>query len=175
MTNKRKQSALSKARSFKHSFLILHEQVNLVSFRGVDFTHFNTCCTFKVENVAEGEAQRYFDHAITLRDTIRFLRFNKELTVDLEYVSSGQGIDLLRCESLLGLEPATCSRVLNKNYSLLVSMAPLSNEIRPISSCTPQHIGPAIPEVCIFMERFIFIIRRNRIEIYMWRFICCQI
>ena len=26
-------------------------------------------------------------------------------------------------------------------------MAPLSNEIRPISSCTPQHIGPAIPEV----------------------------
>ena len=31
--------------------------------------------------------------------------------------------------------------------SLLVSMAPLSNEIRPVSSCTPQHIGPAIPEV----------------------------
>ncbi|MEQ2164301.1 hypothetical protein GOODEAATRI_005230 [Goodea atripinnis] len=71
---------------------------------------------------------------------------------------------MLRCESLLGLDQATCSRVLNKNYKLLVSMAPLSNEIRPISSCTPQfpapylfiymfiyftlqHIGPAIPEV----------------------------
>ncbi|KAF6099297.1 family with sequence similarity 91 member A1 [Phyllostomus discolor] len=26
-------------------------------------------------------------------------------------------------------------------------MAPLTNEIRPVSSCTPQHIGPAIPEV----------------------------
>ena len=26
-------------------------------------------------------------------------------------------------------------------------MAPLSNEIRPVSSCTPQHLGPAIPEV----------------------------
>lgn len=26
-------------------------------------------------------------------------------------------------------------------------MAPLSKEIRPVSSCTPQHIGPAIPEV----------------------------
>ncbi|XP_006879526.1 PREDICTED: protein FAM91A1 [Elephantulus edwardii] len=38
-------------------------------------------------------------------------------------------------------------RVLNKNYTLLVSMAPLTNEIRPVSSCTPQHIGPAIPEV----------------------------
>lgn len=45
---------------------------------------------------------------------------------------------MLRCESLLGLDQATCSRVLNKNYKLLVSMAPLSNEIRPISSCTPQ-------------------------------------
>ena len=32
-------------------------------------------------------------------------------------------------------------------FRLLVSMAPLSNEIRPVSSCTPQHIGPAIPEV----------------------------
>ncbi|XP_077863957.1 protein FAM91A1-like [Saccoglossus kowalevskii] len=27
------------------------------------------------ENVAEGEAQRYFDHAVTLRNTIQFLRF----------------------------------------------------------------------------------------------------
>lgn len=32
-------------------------------------------------------------------------------------------------------------------FSLLVSMAPLSYEIQPVSSCTPQHIGPAIPEV----------------------------
>ena len=71
-----------------------------------------------MEAVAEGEAQRYFDHAITLRDTIRFLRYNKDLIVDDGCNhSGGQGIDLLRCESLLGLEPATCSRVLNKNYS----------------------------------------------------------
>lgn len=49
---------------------------------------------------------------------------------------------MLRCESLLGLDQATCSRVLNKNYKLLVSMAPLSNEIRPISSCTPQVVAP---------------------------------
>ncbi len=68
-----------------------------------------------MENVAEGEAQRYFDHAITLRDTIRFLRHNKDLARDSD--NSGQGIDLLRCESLLGLEPATCARVLNKNYA----------------------------------------------------------
>jgi len=30
---------------------------------------------------------------------------------------SGLGVDLLRCESLLGLDPATCARVLNKNYA----------------------------------------------------------
>ena len=65
--------------------------------------------------MAEGEAQRYFDHAITLRDTIRFLRHNKDLAVETD--NCGQGIDLLRCESLLGLDPATCARVLNKNYS----------------------------------------------------------
>jgi len=29
----------------------------------------------KVESVSEGEAQRYFDHAITLKNTVRFLRF----------------------------------------------------------------------------------------------------
>jgi hypothetical protein len=32
--------------------------------------------------VAEGEAQRYFDHALTLRDTILFLRYNKNLGED---------------------------------------------------------------------------------------------
>uniref|UniRef100_A0A671MKA3 Protein FAM91A1-like n=1 Tax=Sinocyclocheilus anshuiensis TaxID=1608454 RepID=A0A671MKA3_9TELE len=102
-----------------------------------------------VESTAEGEAQRYFDHALTLRNTILFLRYNKDLTPDQspDVPNIGLPLDLLRCESLLGLDPATCSRVLNKNYKLLVSMAPLSNEIRPISSCTPQHIGPAIPEV----------------------------
>lgn len=55
----------------------------------------------------------------------------------------GFPLDMLRCESLLGLDQATCSRVLNKNYKLLVSMAPLSNEIRPISSCTPQVRVPS--------------------------------
>ncbi|XP_034400998.1 protein FAM91A1 isoform X2 [Cyclopterus lumpus] len=103
----------------------------------------------KVESTAEGEAQRYFDHALTLKNTILFLRYNKDLTQDQgpDIPNIGFPLDMLRCESLLGLDQATCNRVLNKNYKLLVSMAPLSNEIRPISSCTPQHIGPAIPEV----------------------------
>lgn len=72
----------------------------------------------QVDSTAEGEAQRYFDHAITLRDTILFLRYNKELSLDTtDQNGSGLGVDLLRCESLLGLDPATCARVLNKNYA----------------------------------------------------------
>ncbi|XP_073535945.1 protein FAM91A1 isoform X2 [Phyllobates terribilis] len=111
----------------------------------------------KVQSTGEGEAQRYFDHALTLRNTILFLRHNKELIALPEQSPAGLPLDLLRCESLLGLDPATCSRVLNKNYSLLVSMAPLTNEIRPISSCTPQHIGPAIPEVSsIWFKLYIY-------------------
>uniref|UniRef100_A0ABI7YHK3 Family with sequence similarity 91 member A1 n=1 Tax=Felis catus TaxID=9685 RepID=A0ABI7YHK3_FELCA len=95
----------------------------------------------KVQSTGEGEAQRYFDHALTLRNTILFLRHNKDLvaqTAQPDQPNYGFPLDLLRCESLLGLDPATCSRVLNKNYTLLVSMAPLTNEIRPVSSCTPQ-------------------------------------
>ena len=68
--------------------------------------------------MAEGEAQRYFDHAITLRDTVRFLRHNKDMvTTDMSGGTTRLGIDLLRCESLLGLDAATCSRLLNKNYT----------------------------------------------------------
>uniref|UniRef100_A0A8C6CQ25 Family with sequence similarity 91 member A1 n=1 Tax=Moschus moschiferus TaxID=68415 RepID=A0A8C6CQ25_MOSMO len=76
----------------------------------------------KVQSTGEGEAQRYFDHALTLRNTILFLRHNKDLvaqTSQPDQPSYGFPLDLLRCESLLGLDPATCSRVLNKNYTLL--------------------------------------------------------
>ena len=62
---------------------------------------------------AEGEARRYFVHAITLRDTVRFLRYNKNLCSDME---NGAAVDLIRCESLLSLDPSTRARVLNKNY-----------------------------------------------------------
>ena len=38
----------------------------------------------KVENVAEGEARRYFDHAVVLKNTILFLRNNKDLSSEEE-------------------------------------------------------------------------------------------
>lgn len=97
----------------------------------------------KVSDTAEGEAKRYFDHAFTLRDTIQFLRYNPAI----DPAGVGCGVDLLRCESLNSLDAATCSRVLNKNYHLLISMAPLSNEVRTVSSSSPYHIGPPVPEV----------------------------
>lgn len=45
-------------------------------------TFFFVCLCLQVESTAEGEAQRYFDHALTLKNTILFLRYNKELTQD---------------------------------------------------------------------------------------------
>lgn len=48
---------------------------------GIPHKHSTLTC-FQVESTAEGEAQRYFDHALTLKNTILFLRYNKELTQD---------------------------------------------------------------------------------------------
>lgn len=39
-----------------------------------------------MDSVAEGEAQRYFDHAITLRDAILFLRYNRNLGLEPDQV-----------------------------------------------------------------------------------------
>lgn len=60
---------------------------------------------------SEGEAQRYFEHALVLRSTILFLRQNPRM----DEVTTG--VDLIRCESLQSLDAATCSRLLNKNYA----------------------------------------------------------
>lgn len=85
---------------------------------------------------AEGEAGVYFTAALTLRHTINSLR-------------RSSGLDLVRCESLQSLEQSTVSRLLNKNYSLIVCMAPLSHQLRVLasSSLTPPVLGPAAPEL----------------------------
>lgn len=113
----------------------------------------------KIADVGEGEAQRYFDHALTLRNTIGFLRHNADLLFQYEGETSngGFGLDLLRCESLQNLDQESCNRLLNKNYSLLISMAPLTNEIRPVSSCNPPHLSPPIPEVnSVWFKLFLY-------------------
>jgi len=122
----------------------------------------------KVSQVeGEGEAARYFAHALTLKETIQFLRqnqaFKDEIEVADEAASSSNennlclGLDLIRCESLQSLDPLTASRLLNKNYSLLVSMAPLVNEIRPVNRDFPPHLGPPIPEISsIWFKMFLY-------------------
>ena len=64
----------------------------------------------------EGEARRYYEHAITLRNTLKFLRHNPSLIGDVNSSGSGLGVDLLRLESMASLDPGTLRRVLQKNY-----------------------------------------------------------
>jgi len=90
---------------------------------------------------AEGEAGVYFTAAITLRDTISCLRSNPSLLC--------LGLDLVRCESLQSLDQSTLARLLQKNYSLLVCMAPLTHQLRVLGSPSlcPPVLGPGLPEV----------------------------
>lgn len=61
-------------------------------------------CFLQVESTAEGEAQRYFDHALTLKNTILFLRYNKELTQDQgpDIPNIGDYTVFSLCQRLLG-------------------------------------------------------------------------
>lgn len=97
---------------------------------------------------SEGEARRYFEHALVLRSTVLALRH--------------RGLDLVRCESLQSLDRETCTRLLNKNYSLLVSMAPLSGEVTPITSINPPHLGPPCPLAhTLWFKLFLYHITRS--------------
>ena len=92
-----------------------------------------------------GEAERYFMHALILYRTIQFLRHNPDLTSalieDPLESNKGLGLDLIRCESLLNLDSETCQRLLTKNYKLLISVAPLSNETRIMTNDSLPYFG----------------------------------
>lgn len=94
-----------------------------------------------------GEAERYFLHAIILCHTVQFLRNNYELTKNLiatesvDCLAQGLGLDLIRCESLLNLDRQSCERLLCRNYELIISVAPLSNETRIFNSDILPHFG----------------------------------
>ena len=66
---------------------------------------------------------------------------------------------IICCVTLVsqGLFVHCCGYIVFLHFSLLVSMAPLSNEIRPVTSCCPPHIGPAVPEVnSVWFKLFIY-------------------
>ena len=73
-------------------------------------------CDCQVTEQIEGEARRYYEHAITLRNTLKFLRHNPSLIGAVNSGGSGLGVDLLRLESMASLDPGTLRRVLQKNY-----------------------------------------------------------
>lgn len=72
-------------------------------------------CDYQVTEQIEGEARRYYEHAITLRNTLKFLRHNP-LLVGNGTGGCGLGVDLLRLESMASLDPGTLRRILQKNY-----------------------------------------------------------
>lgn len=89
------------------------------------------------------EAEKYFLHAILLCKTILFLRNNPNLLLDQnDPTFNGLGLDLIRCESLLNLEEEISQKFLHKNYSMLFSLCPLSNETKLIDTYSRAHGVP---------------------------------
>jgi len=107
-----------------------------------------------------GEAERYFLHAVMLYRTIQFLRHNPDLTSgltdDSQEAHKGLGLDMIRCESLLNLDNETCQRLLHKNYKLLVSVAPLSNETRITTSDSLPYFGASPLVNSIWFKLYIY-------------------
>ncbi|ETN63061.1 FAM91A1 [Anopheles darlingi] len=66
----------------------------------------------------EGDVSRYFNHAVLLRSTIVALK--SSLKIEL---------DLLRLESIEGLDVQTRNRLLERKYRYLISAAPLSSAL----------------------------------------------
>ncbi|XP_060526700.1 protein FAM91A1 [Cylas formicarius] len=91
----------------------------------------------------EGEARRFFDHAVILRSTILALR-----------KMAGPGLDLVRLESLNSLDEAACQRLLRRKYRLLVCMAPLGRDVRIAPVPPPPVLGPTHPEINSLWFRF---------------------
>lgn len=105
------------------------------------------------------EAQRYADHALCLRNTIRSIRYNplfsplnnnnndsnNELNNN-ELNNKGPGLDLLRCERFNSLDRTSFQKVLSKNYSVLVSMAPIGVDSAPVCTIHPFIYGPPVAE-----------------------------
>ena len=106
------------------------------------------------DNPSEGEADRYFLHARVLYQTISFLRLNGEL---FDEEIGPLGVDLLRYESLSSLDATTRQRLIERNYQILISMAPVSAETiySPFNSI--DFLGPTLQEMnSVWMKLFVY-------------------
>ncbi|KAK6046097.1 hypothetical protein COOONC_16398 [Cooperia oncophora] len=107
-----------------------------------------------VNRFAEGEAQRYSEHAMALLDILRNLR-------------KGREVDMLRGEELAQSRPAEShssgssfiespififvnapAESVMDIFSIVVSMAPLSCDACTVPASSLPFIGPPIPEAC---------------------------
>lgn len=112
------------------------------------------------------EAKRYYIHAIMLHRTIEFIRTDLGLASDFLNSPSVEspnqllsltpeeneppqqqrvGLDLIRIESLSNLDPESCERFLKKNYQLIISVAPLNQDVKLNSIVSLPHLGPGSP------------------------------
>lgn len=99
------------------------------------------------------EAKRYYIHALMLHRTIEFIRTDLSLASDLLHnnnsVTDGEsqrvGLDLIRIESLSNLDTESCQRFLKKNYQLIISVAPLNQDVKLNAASSLPHLGPGSP------------------------------
>ena len=106
------------------------------------------------DNQGEGEADRYFLHARVLYQTISFLRFNADL---FDEDIGGLGVDLLRYESLSSLDANIRQRVIERNYQVLISMAPVSAETSYSPFSSIDYLGPCLQEMnTVWMKLFLY-------------------
>ncbi|CAF0976447.1 unnamed protein product [Rotaria sordida] len=106
------------------------------------------------DNQSQGEADRYFLHARVLYQTILFLRLNNDLFDD---DIGSLGVDLIRYESLSSLDSNIRQRLIERNYHILISMAPVTAETiySPFNSI--DYLGPCLQEMnSVWMKLFIY-------------------
>lgn len=99
------------------------------------------------------EARRYYIHALMLHRTIEFIRTDIRLascllksdTNSSNSETNRVGLDLIRVESLSNLDTESCERFLKKNYQLIISIAPLNQDVKLNAATSLPHLGPGSP------------------------------
>ncbi|VDN35247.1 unnamed protein product [Dibothriocephalus latus] len=107
-----------------------------------------------VSQLREQDVGIYYEHARCLSETMYSLAKSYSVPEDNTLLNL-DSFDLLRCGSLESLEPVTRSRILTKNYDLLVCMAPLSyEEAQVFDESWPLVLGPPTSEASSPWFRF---------------------
>ncbi|VDL86655.1 unnamed protein product [Schistocephalus solidus] len=107
-----------------------------------------------VSQLREQDVGIYYEHARCLSETMCSIARSYSVSEDTTSLNL-DSFDLLRCGSLESLEPVTRSRILTKNYDLLVCMAPLSyEEAQVFDESWPLVIGPPTSEASSPWFRF---------------------